>query len=449
MATRKDLLKAHKFTSQRLVSALVDRNPDELQPPLRRVFTGTFVSVMISVLVLAGFGIVGLIFGGGSKDWQQDKTVIIDTSSGVVFAFLGTDLYPTTNITSAKLATGGGEVTSVKSSTLQGYPQQNRIGIPDAPAQLPVPEDVTPWPLRVCSTAPDEDDLRYTTLQVGVGPSPGEASTAVVRDSGGLHYLLADGRAYPVPDEGSGTPALLINLGFSEAGTPSDAMINAIPQGPPLVPLDIPGDGERAQVTPGGLADIGSLATVEGTVTSYYVLLSDGLSEITWLEHRVLEVSGRETTAISAAEAGGAISSTRIRQEDMPRGEPSAADSTPEQATTALCVTWGGVDSPAVVELGSPVPEVGAGSAEPGTADLVQTAPLGGALLRAENTSEDGASFLIYDGQQFGVPDAESRAALGYAETPSQPVSPALLKLVPRGLPADTSLSVEAARQPA
>lgn len=448
MATRKDLLKAHKFTSQRLVSALVERNPDDLEPPLRRIATGTFVSAMISVLVLAGFGVVGIIAGGGTKNWREDRTIIIDTSSGVVFAYLGTSLHPTMNITSARLATGGGPVMSVKSTTLRGEPQAGRIGIPDAPAQLPAAADTSPWPLRVCSTAP-VGDLRYTTVQVGVGPSASTPATAAVRDSTGLHYLLADGRAHPVPGGGGDVPELLITLGFTSAGTPSDAMINTIPRGPALEPLDIPGDGGGADVTVGQMTQVGSLATVRGSVTSYYVLLPDGLAEISALEHKVMELDGRRNSELTAGDVVGNLSNRQLRQEGMPAGLPTSESSVPNQATSSLCVTWDGEGAQPVVELGSPTPQPTGASPVPGTADLVETAPLRGALLRPENTPEGRQTFLVVDRRSYGVPDAESRAALGYGQTPSQPVSAALLKLIPSGLPAGKSLSIEDAQKPA
>ena len=51
MAARKDLLKAQAFVQQRLVSALVDREPDSQVPPLRRLSLGLFVSILVGALV--------------------------------------------------------------------------------------------------------------------------------------------------------------------------------------------------------------------------------------------------------------------------------------------------------------------------------------------------------------------------------------------------------------
>ena len=63
MAARKDLLKAQAFVQQRLVSALVDREPDSQVPPLRRLSLGLFVSILVGALVavVGGVGFVGLI----------------------------------------------------------------------------------------------------------------------------------------------------------------------------------------------------------------------------------------------------------------------------------------------------------------------------------------------------------------------------------------------------
>ena len=55
MASRKDLLKAQSFITQRLVASFVDRDPDNATGPLRRVGTATFVGVMIVGLLVLAF----------------------------------------------------------------------------------------------------------------------------------------------------------------------------------------------------------------------------------------------------------------------------------------------------------------------------------------------------------------------------------------------------------
>ena len=129
MAARKDLLKAQAFTTQRLVSALVDRDPDNAVPPLRRLGIATFVGVLLAVVLVAGFGVVGYLSKPTSQTWQQANTIVIDISAGAVFVFLEhpdepdpakqLQLHPVPNITSAKLITKNGPVVPVRTASMR------------------------------------------------------------------------------------------------------------------------------------------------------------------------------------------------------------------------------------------------------------------------------------------------------------------------------------------
>ena len=77
MAQRKELLKAHAFTQQRLVAALVDRDPDNPTPPLRRLGIGTFVSILVATVLVGGFALFGYLTKPSTNAWSQDKPVVI------------------------------------------------------------------------------------------------------------------------------------------------------------------------------------------------------------------------------------------------------------------------------------------------------------------------------------------------------------------------------------
>src|SRR5699024_1160897 len=150
LASRKDLLKAHKFTSDRLVAALVSHDPDRVDSPLRRVFTGTFASVLIGVVIMAGFGVFGLIRPGHSTTWKEsDSLVVIDSEAGQVFWYRKPVLYPMENITSARLASNGADEETLKSKSLRGVERGERLGITGAPGQLPPTEDLDFYPAQV------------------------------------------------------------------------------------------------------------------------------------------------------------------------------------------------------------------------------------------------------------------------------------------------------------
>lgn len=450
MATRKDLLKAHSFFSQRMVSALVTRNPDDQTPPLRKVKIGTFVGVLLSVLILAGFGVVGLIRPGHSTAWQQDRTIVIDSGSGQVMVYLQDKLYPTYNITSARLAAGGADnVKTVKSKSLAGFPRQDTIGIPRAPSELPPPGDMGATPLRVCSVPPTEGGTRFTTLEIGQGGVPAGSIDFIARtdeSGGGMEYLVSGGVAYRLPDH-----ALAIHLGFGEQSiAPGNAWLRTLPQGPELAPLPIPGEGSPStNPVSAEIATVGDLVHVEGDASRVdYVLLAGGLSEISALDAAVLEVSrGIESTPISAAEATAAIDPEHPSSgtEGLPDGLPRRP-TLDDPATATLCAVWPDGAGEPLIEANGPAPTPTEQNRDPNLADLVLMPSLHGALLRVDSTvgtADPGT--LVTNGRRYGIADMEARTALGYGGVEPTPVSPQVLRLIPEGLDPGQSLSIDAA----
>ncbi|MGJ3508244.1 type VII secretion protein EccB [Enemella sp. A6] len=448
MATRKDLLKAHAFVTQRLKAALVSRRPDDAERPLRRLGTGLFASVMIGVLITAGFGVVGLVRGGTSTSWQDKDHVIVNSETGAVFAYLAGELYPASNITSAKLATGGAELKKLKSRSLRGFPEQNPIGIEGAPKQLPDPKSMGAYPLRVCSTAPDDKDQRFTTLEVGAGDVPDGNATFAARDSSGEVYLIVNGRAHPVPTpEGSSIPPVLSFLGFNTVVEPGDRFLNTLPAGSPLEALDIPKFGEQSVRPPNaGSTKIGSLFHVEGATTTYYVLLEDGLAEIAPLESAVLAAEHDiESTPISAAEAARVIGTEQISKPDVPRTLPEPDRNVADPSSVAVCASWPDADSEPRLALAVDTPEAGTAASTVQAADVVVMPTLHGALVTAESGD---TAILVTESKRFGIASDEDRGALGYGELTPERIPTAILTLIPEGLDPGLMLSKDAALQP-
>ncbi|OYN92743.1 type VII secretion protein EccB [Parenemella sanctibonifatiensis] len=454
MASRKDLLKAHSFITQRLHSALINRDPDDVQKPLRRVGTGTFIGIMIGVLVMAGFGIVGLLTSGGTSNWQEDNTVIIDETSGGVYAFVGGKLYPTANIASARLVTGNADSPKgVKAKSLQGFPQEHMIGIPDAPAALPAADSLNAYPLRVCATRPDGEDRRFTTLEIAGATVPDHSSAFAVRDSRGTEYLVVDGRAHRVPlTAGQGRSAVLIELGFTEIMTPGDAFIRALPQGTPLGMVEIPNLNEQSNRPIEGVGNlVGTVVRVEAAAgDAYYVLLRDGLARIKPLDARFMALEqGVDVQTIDSTTASqSTILSQTLSAEDIPNYLPAPDQQQPNLSTATACATWTSPTEPPLMALGVLTPNVNA-EAPAGQADAVVIPAMSGALVRNEGAAADGSPmFLLTAGRAYGIPDKQSRDALGYGGAEIQEIPPQLLSLVPNGLPAGVTLSVEFAKQP-
>lgn len=454
MASRKDLLKAHKFTTDRLVASLVDRDPDRLDSPLRRIGMGTFASVMIGVLIMAGFGVFGLVAQGGrATQWKDaDAAIIVDSQAGLVFWYTQKRLHPMENITSAKLAAGAGvEVTTLKTKSLKGVPRDKLLGIRDAPRQLPTTEDMGAYPLRVCGTAP-VDGNRHTTLTMGdPNLDPADDTAMAMKGENNDFYLVVNGVAHVVPKEANQeVPPLLLQY---EILSPGYALLNALPQGSPLdaeaILKRVPGaDEEQSQNGVGQATRVGQLVHVAGQ-SGRYILLKDGLSEISPLEHAAIQESrpNARSIEITAAEATLHLSEVTpvLGAPDLPSEMPEVLKGQAEQQKS-ICATWTAPNTPPALSTGNPTPQVVTPAVEPGVADAVVIPPLRGALIRNEEAEQGPAVTLVTEGRRFSIPDADSLNALGYAQVPQDAVPAQIVGLIPPGLPPGGTLSIAAAQ---
>src|SRR5215510_10773577 len=104
MATRRDQLQSYQFLTQRVISALVMRETDPRQSPLRRGIGAVFVGLMIAVMTAAGFGVYGLLTKVGGNDWKTQGAVVVEKECGASYVYLNGKLYPALNYASALIA---------------------------------------------------------------------------------------------------------------------------------------------------------------------------------------------------------------------------------------------------------------------------------------------------------------------------------------------------------
>jgi type VII secretion protein EccB len=441
MAQRKELLKAHAFTQQRLVAALVDRDPDNPSPPLRRLGLGTFVSILVAAVLVGGFALFGYLTKPSTNAWSQDKpVVIVDTDSGVVFFTLdGKTIFPATNITSARLITGGDTIVKATTAALASAERGPRYGIVGAPSQLPDKSTMTAFPLRVCSL-PATKNVRYTVLDTR---APGASSdTAIGLEVNDHTYLVVGGMAHLIPN---GSP--LLGNATSLKGT--EAFLRALPQGQEIKPFSDATKGNKAR---SGQNLVGTIVytgdQTDKASWNYYIQLIDGYSAISYLDAMV---NNQTPTAVQASYVASNRSETQnTATPGLPMG-PVTFTST-DTTKTNVCATYTADSANPKITIGDTVAGPTDTKATPAVAtyDRVTTAPGGGALLRSLGTDADGATFLIWQGQKYGIPDLESRTSLGYASGVGiGTVQPALLSLIPDGLPAGIALDKTHANLPA
>ncbi|WP_040283660.1 type VII secretion protein EccB [Tessaracoccus massiliensis] len=459
MATRKDLLKAHAFTSRRMLAAFVDRDPEDPTPPLRRVGTATFVSVLLGVVLLAGTALIGLLRGGVSNDsWtDQDNVILNDTQSGQLFAHTNKQVIPVTDVATARLLAAGDapegppRVIDVKTEALVGAEMQPRQGIPGAPPQLPAAGDLATFPLRLCSTEPTGRG-RYLTLQFGATEPSSMDYSFIARASEGTQYLISGGRSHELYAPRGSTSPVSFEVPVIE---PGNSWIYAIPLGQPINPPEIPGYGDTATKAYQGKT-IGEVVAVTGSdPVRHYVQLNNGMATISYLEAKLLyHEQGRDFTqevgSISEQDLSGYLIDglESITAPGIPMYAPVAPPGFDTGTNASVCATYTADDPDRVsVSMGQTTPTIDQRQMGPPTGkyiDHIDLPALKGALLRnADSAKEEAVATLLLNGRSYPIPTMAARQALGYGDVAPMPVTGGLLNLLRSGLPSGVALSRE------
>jgi type VII secretion protein EccB len=297
MPSRQDQLHSYQFSVQRVVAALVMRETDPAQSPFRRVAGATMAGAIVAALALAGAAVYGL-YAGGSGDWRKEGQVIIEKESGTRYVYYNGDrkLHPVINYASALLLADAArpQVVTWSQATLEGASRGAPMGIPGAPDSLPDARHLARPPWTLCSqqsgdTSDGSGTEPRSVLFVG-GVADGGRALAPARAATrpeGLLVSTPDGRRYLVYDNHRHqlvqSDQVLRAFFWSTKPTVqvSPALINALPAGPDLRPLPIPGRGGRSTALPG--AKVGQVYHRKnaGETVQHAVALADGLAEIT------------------------------------------------------------------------------------------------------------------------------------------------------------------------
>jgi type VII secretion protein EccB len=446
MASRRDQLQSHQFLTQRVISALVMRESDPPQSPLRRGIGAAFAGIMISVMVAAGFGVYGLLTKTGGDDWKANGSVVIERETGATYVYQDGELHPMLNYASALLVTGSAPRTVFRkpASALNSVPRGVMLGIPDAPDSLPDSGHTTGAPWTVCSVN------GATSLVLASAP----AQAAALGDRGLLVGDPATGGAILVWHGVRHAVAASVLPALFGVVTPIDvgaAWLNAIPQGPDIAPLGVPGRGEPSAAAPG--YDVGDLVSTQvGTGgVQYWMVVDAGLAPITELQKDVAMSKGAaEPEQISPAAATSIHRGSLPGQSDaqsLPAKPPSLA-----AAPGAMCATFRNAGAPSV--------SIGGVNQAPGTptrgragngavlADRVAASPGRVAIVRvmASQNSPIGGYYLVTDlGIRYAVASDDVLKMLGYQPDQAVAMPADLVQLIPSG----PALDPAAAAQPA
>lgn len=283
--SNRDQNSGHLFYNRRLRAATtrfsVRMKHDDRKQTAALVLSMLLVAIgagwMMLLNVLKPTGIVG------------ESAIIGDRDSGAIYARIDGRLYPALNLTSARLATGtAGQPTWVKPAEIAKYPTGPLVGIPGAPAAMPVHQGaVSAW--AVCDTAgrPRSGDRPVVTSIAGQLDGFGRAEP-LADDAGvlvtfeGNTYVIWGGKRSQVDAlDRAVTLSLGLDPGVTAPVEISRALFDGLPATEPLRIPDVPLAGTPSTWVSGSQVGAVLQAQSAGGGKQFYVLLPDGVQKIT------------------------------------------------------------------------------------------------------------------------------------------------------------------------
>lgn len=451
MLTRKDLVQAHRLMTMRAGQALLLGEPDNADRPLRRIGIGIFSGLMVGVLLVAGWGIAGLITKDGSIRNMDETTVLIAKGTGAKYVMCQMQkdrLCTAVNYASARLAVQGSQVKvrTVATKSLSKFQRGPLIGIQGAPDALPSSLVAAPWTVCVSTVSYNGMRVAAASLAVGrdLGGAPVEAGTGVIVAANGRYWLVADGtrmelhKAFLGPLAGDYQPLQV-----------PPVWLNGLVPGPPFKAPNIPGYGGRVPAPTGGKGRIGQVYTVEASGVSpqqWFVLLREGLAPLTRTEAWLLEnTPGAPAIVPVSRTVANQAQTARLPETGLPAEPPRVVA---YDGSQPLCASYADPgEASAGLTLGASLPAIADPAAigtREGRLDQVIMRPGTGVLAAVTQNEAPTAHVLITeDGRRFPIPAAEDLAKLGYAEAQARPVLSHLMLLMPQGPALDGRAAVQ------
>ncbi|MCK2221288.1 type VII secretion protein EccB [Actinomadura sp. ATCC 31491] len=439
--------------TQRLGLALLQGEPDVPESPMRRQNVATFAGVLVAVLVVAGFGIWGLLKPGNATKLTEAGQLLVEEETGASYVYnqQSRRLQPVANYVSARLLLDNDDikVRTVSAESLAGFARGQKVGIQGAPDSLPKRERLVKAPWSVCVTeGMDATGVRkpFTTLVGGtdVGGTPVGGEALVVNDGQQSWVLWANQRMR------------VTNVDRLTDQTPRRvpaSWINGIPAGVDFAAPKVAQRGKKVP-GPGGRASrvgqVYKVPSVAGTGERWYVMMADGLAPIKHTQAMLLLLDpaskvayGRQPVRDTAIDAASANATKVSAQHPMESPLPDTMPRFRSPGMSApLCAVYRDTQkgsTKAVLTTGArmriPTPGASAGAEKvdqvmlpAGSAVLAGTLPGDGQLSAVQQYS-----LITEQGRRFALSSADLVGKLGYEAADVAPVPAHLLRLIPDG----------------
>ncbi|MGZ4512572.1 MAG: type VII secretion protein EccB, partial [Mycobacterium sp.] len=289
----------YRFLLRRIESALLTGRVDPAGLGVRRQSAPLVIGCVLAAVATAGCGLLALLRPQPSFD---DAQIVMTRESGALYVRVGDVWHPVLNLSSARLiAATPANPRPVRESDLARTKRGPLLGIPGAPQLLgtPLSGDESSW--TVCDT----DASGATTVIVGRVPTssegepvhrlPPDRAVLVASPPGSPAYLLYNGQR-AVVDLADTAVLRALRLEGRAPRPVSQALLNAIPEAPPIAPPPIPGTGDTAPALPGfAVGSVLRIARADGD--EYYAVLPAGVQRIGQVAADLLRFGNSRGTA--------------------------------------------------------------------------------------------------------------------------------------------------------
>jgi type VII secretion protein EccB len=436
MATTQLHFSGYRFLLRRTECALLGRDVRLTDQPMRPLAAGA----LLATVVLAVCAVLAVLRPSAALG---NAPIVMGQRSGALYVRVGDTLHPVLNLASARLiAASSGDPQPVAESELTRTKRGPLMGIPGAPQLLaePLGADDIRW--TVC------DGDHGTTVIVGSADAAdahrlAAAQTVLVTTaSGASTYLLYDGRR-AVVDLADPAVVRALHLDGVVPHTVSRALLNMIPEAPPITAPRIPGAGGPARLP--GFRIGGVLRITRAGGDEHYVVLGGGVQRIGQVAADLVRLTDAQSTHSIISVAPDLIRTAPAVTELSVSTFPGQASAPLNVDGTTLCAEWTHTAGGAAVSLAAGAVPVPAGrvpvalSQGDGTGpavDAVFVPPGRSAYVRATGLSGDnadaGTRYLLTDtGVRFAIRDDDAARALGLPQTAIPAPWPVLATLPP------------------
>lgn len=409
----------YRFLVRRMEHALLRGDIRMLHDPMRAQSLSFIAGCVVAVVVLAVCAILAFLRPHAGF---SDEAIVMSRDSGALYVRVGDTLHPVLNLASARLVTGSdAKPEIVDAAEINKAKRGPLLGTPGAPAVIgrPLSREESGW--TICDSATTTviaghlQGIDREARQPHVLVTPRSESAATT-------YLLYDGWRAEV-DLRSPAVVWALRLDGIKPRPVSRALLDAIPEAPPIAQPHVPGAGLPGAL--GGLP-VGAVVRVTGVdANDYFVVLADGVQRIGEVAAdliRITDSQGRRDVVSASPDAVGhvpIVDSLPLSTFPQRSGTPQGADNDGE-----LCVQWLPDRPKTILWVGDSLPvksnpiELTQADGEGSNVDNVVMPPGRSAYVRAAAVTGSGGQtgplYLVTDyGVLYGLHDENTGKLLG------------------------------------